>query len=199
MKEKLTLFIILISIQFIVSQSKETNKLYITSELNLGNYIGVDLNLNFVTKKKYTLKIGYTGNLRSPKSKPKDYSSINDILPLSGPYDRFKSYQISFGKIYELNKKGTIRANLSFGLGLTTIIYHKNWLLNDVTPIYGGYYTWDTEKHNKVSLIINPKIEFPFTRFYGLTISPMIQINKEGTYFGIGVGQMIGLLTERKN
>ena len=199
MKEKLTLFIILISIQFIVSQSKETNKLYITSELNLGNYIGVDLNLNFVTKKKYTLKIGYTGNLRSPKSIPKDYSSINDILPLSGPYDHFKSYQISFGKIYELNKKGTIRANLSFGLGLTTIRDHKNWLLNDVTPTSRGYYTWDTEKHNKVSLIINPKIEFPFTRFYGLTISPMIQINKEGTYFGIGVGQMIGLLTERKN
>ncbi|WP_242082872.1 hypothetical protein [Aestuariivivens sediminis] len=60
-------------------------------------------------------------------------------------------------------------------------------------------YTWDYKKHNAVSLIINPKIEFAFTRFYGLTISPMLQINKDRTYFGVGIGQMIGLLRKRKN
>ena len=60
-------------------------------------------------------------------------------------------------------------------------------------------YTWNYKKYNTLSLIINPKIEFPFTRFYGLTISPMLQINKDRTYFGIGIGHMIGLLRKRKN
>jgi uncharacterized membrane protein len=120
-------------------------------------------------------------------------------LPFAGHYEHFKSYQIVIGKIYELNKKRTIRANLAFGLGLTTIREPKNWVLNNVTPESRGYYTWDTEKYNTISLIINPKIEFPFTRFYGLTISPMLQINKNRTYFGIGIGQMIGLLKGRKN
>ena len=60
-------------------------------------------------------------------------------------------------------------------------------------------YTWNYKTHNTLSLIINPKIEFPFTRFYGLTISPMLQINKDRTYVGIGIGQMIGLLRNRKN
>ena len=199
MKEKIALLIIIFSIQFINAQLEENNKVYITSELNWGNYIGVDLNLNFVTKKNYSLKVGYSGNLRNAKSEPKDYASINDILPFTGPYDHFKSYQISFAKIYELNNKGTIRANFSFGLSMTTIREPKNWVLNDITTTSRGYYTWKIEKYNTVSLIINLKIEFPFTKIYGLTISPMIQINKNRTYFGIGIGQMIGLLRERKN
>ncbi|MFT5672938.1 MAG: hypothetical protein ACI9JT_001579, partial [Polaribacter sp.] len=32
-----------------------------STEINAGNYIGVDL--NFITKKRYSFKIGYTGNL----------------------------------------------------------------------------------------------------------------------------------------
>ena len=67
------------------------------------------------------------------------------------------------------------------------------------TDAYGTYCSWDNEKQNSVRLIINPKIEFPLTRFYGLTISPMIQINKSRTYFGIGIGYMFGLLRERKD
>ena len=35
---------------------------------------------------------------------------------------------------------------------------------------------------------------FRYKKFLGLTISPMIQINKYRTYFGIGIGQMIGLV-----
>ena len=97
MKEKIALLIFIFSIQFINAQLKENNKVYITSELSLGNYSGVDLNLNFVTKKNYTLKIGYSGNLRFPKSEPNDYASINDVFPFTGPYDYFKSYQINFG------------------------------------------------------------------------------------------------------
>ena len=84
------------------------------------------------------------------------------------------------------NKKETIRENLSFGSGLTTMREPQNWVLN--TDACGTYYSWDNEKQNSVRLIINPKIEFPLTRFYGLTIAPMIQINKSSTYFGLGIG-----------
>ena len=92
MKEKIALLIFIFSIQFINTQLKENNKVDITSELSLGNYSGVDLNLNFVTKKNYTLKVGYSGNLRYTKSVTKDYASLNDVFPFTGPYDYFKSY-----------------------------------------------------------------------------------------------------------
>ncbi|HSP84008.1 MAG TPA: hypothetical protein VLN72_09800, partial [Gillisia sp.] len=65
----------------------------------------------------------------------------------------------------------------------------------------GGFldenYSYEYHKYHTVSLIINPKIEFPITRIYGLTLSPMILINKDRTYMGIGVGHMIGLLRKK--
>ena len=82
--------------------------------------------VNFITKKKYTFKIGYTGNFTDSKSRPEDLTVINGDCFFLCYLDYFNSYQISFGKIYEFNKKGTIRENLSFGLGLTTIREHQN-------------------------------------------------------------------------
>ena len=56
----------------------------------------------------------------------------------------FNSYQISFGEIYAFNERGTIKANFTFGLGLTTIKESQNWILN--ANAYGTYYSWDNEK-----------------------------------------------------
>ena len=117
---------------------------------------------------------------------------------LDSPYDQFENYQIGLGKIYDLNENGTIRINLSIGIGYTTIREPENWQTN-YNVLLSDNYTWNYKKRNTVSLIINPKIEFPFTKFYGLTISPMVQLNTDRIYYGIGIGQMIGLLKTRKN
>ncbi|GAA3578029.1 hypothetical protein GCM10022395_28400 [Snuella lapsa] len=188
------------SINVANAQFDENHAIYSTGELNLGNYIGFDLNFNYIHKEKYAFKIGYTGNIRKPKSQPEDFSSglIGVLLlGLANPYDQFESYQLGLGRVYNLNTSGTIRINVSIGLGYTTIREPENWELIDKAFLTENY-TWNYRKHNTVSLIINPKIEFPFTRFYGFTISPMVQINKDRTYFGIGFGQMMGLLRKRK-
>ena len=88
-------------------------------------------------------------------------------------FDLYQSFQICFGKMYELNPKETVRANISIGLGSTLVNAERS-----------------------VSLIINPKIEFPFTRFFGLTFSPMLQLNKYSSYYGIGIGCVIGALRD---
>lgn len=201
MKRIITLLLFFSSIHFVHAQFDENNFIYSTGELNLGNYIGIDLNLNYILKEKYSFKLGYTGNIRSPDSQPKDYSSgLSGVLfyGLANPYDQFQNYQIGFGKVYNMNESGTIRANLSFGLGYAIMREPGNWKKLDSGFIVENY-SWDYKKHNTVSLILNPKIEFPFTRFYGLTLSPMVQINKDRTYFGIGIGQMTGLLRKRRN
>jgi len=146
------------------AQSKESNKFYASTELNIGNYLGWELNVNFVTKKQNTLKIGFLNLLRG------SYDGDDDEL---FPYDFYQSYQICFGKIYELNPKETVRANISVGLGSALVNAERS-----------------------VSLIINPKIEFPFTRFFGLTFSPMLQLNKHSSYYGIGIGCVIGALRD---
>ncbi len=200
MKQIIAILIFSIGIHLANAQFDENNAIYSTGELNLGNYFGVDFNLNYVYKEKYTFKIGYTGNIRKPKSQPENYTSgLTGLLSfgLANPYDQFENYQLGFGEIYNLNKSGTIRANLSIGLGYTTIREPENWKFINEAFLTENY-TWNYKKYNTVSLIINPKIEFPFTRFYGLTISPMLQINKDRIYFGIGIGHMFGLLRKRK-
>ena len=195
MNIKYILILFFISIQFTNAQVTKNNKLYASSELSIGNYLGVDVNLNMITKKNYIFKVGFNGNFRASKSTPSDYVDIVDPVLLEGPRDYFNSFQVGFGKLYNIGKienldeNGIVRANISFGLGITTLKERVNWRL-----INNSYYISDGKRYSTISLIINPKIEFPFKKFLGLTISPMIQINKYRTYFGIGIGQMIGLV-----
>ncbi|MFD2892676.1 hypothetical protein ACFS5J_11710 [Flavobacterium chuncheonense] len=198
---KIIIILLMFSSNFSIAQFEENNAVYYTGELNIGNYIGIDFNLNYVYKEKYSFKFGYTGNLRKPKTQPKDYTSglIGALFfGFENPYDYLENYQLGFGKICKINKAGTIRLNTSVGLGYTIIREPVNWERNENSFLVENY-NWNYEKHNTISLIINPKIEFPFSRFYGLTISPMTQINKDRIYFGIGIGQMIGLLRNKKN
>ena len=199
MKQILFTFLLIFSVYQVNAQFSENHAIYHSSEITVGNYLGIDINANYVLKEKYSFKIGYSGFIRKPKGAPENYSSgLFGALTfgLANPYDQIGNIQISAGKIYPLNKKGTIRANLSLGLGFTSIREPTNW-----QPLYGGFldenYSYEYHKYHTVSLIINPKIEFPITRIYGLTLSPMILINKDRTYMGIGVGHMIGLLRKK--
>lgn len=86
--------------------------------------------------------------------------------------------------------------NLSLGLAYTILQEPENskgtgdnFLFPTYSYTYNELYT--------ASMLINPKIEFPFTRIYGLTISPMVQLNPIRTYYGIGIGQMIGLVRSK--
>lgn len=197
---KRTLFIFLLTICFnqVNAQFADRNAIYTTAEVNFGNYLGVDINLNYVLDESYSVKIGYSGHIRKPKTQPENYTPglIGVFLFDLAPHDQMENYQILVGKIYAINNKSTIRANVSFGLGYTTIREPGNWQF-----VNGGFltanYTYEYSRYNTVSFIINPKIEFPILRFYGFTFSPMLQINKERTYYGVGFGQMIGLLRKR--
>lgn len=199
MKQKIFILVMsFISFSFANAQFAENNAVYATGELNFGNYFGVDMNLNYVLKEKYSFKFGYTGNFRKPKSQPEDFTSgVTGILVfgLNNPTDQFESFGASIGRIYKINKSGTIRTNFSLGIGYTLFTEPENWKkINSNVVSLTRNYSYDYVEHKAVSLIVNPKIEFPFTKYFGFTISPMLQINKDRTYFGIGIGSMIGLL-----
>jgi hypothetical protein len=180
------------------AQFEINNKFYVSSELNIGNHLGFDLNFNVITKKNYSFKVGYTGNLKT-SSKPDDFTSSNDRLLIFRPFDYFNSFQVGLGKIYDLHKNGNVRLNLSFGLAFTTVKRSENWQFNAEPFSSEGFYSWDTKKNETVSFIINPKIEIPLRSVFGITISPMVQLNKQRTYVGVGIGAMIGLLRDRIN
>ena len=96
------------------------------------------------------------------------------------------------------HKKGTIRLNFSLGAGLTAIKEPTNWDSSERGILYRNY-SFDYKIYHTLGLIVNPKLEFPFAKYYGLTISPMLQINKDRTYIDIGIRQMLGTLRKNSN
>lgn len=200
MKFKIIFFAIgLISFNLASAQLVKDNLVYGGTEINVGNYSGIDLNLNYILKEKYSFKLSYTANIKKPKSQPEDYTTgVIGILVwgLNNPADQFESFGASVGRTYKLNEKGTIRANLSAGLGYTIMTEPENWTKKekDKPVSLGENYTYDNVEYKTVSLIINPKIEFPISRYFGFTVSPTMQINKDRTYFGVGFGAIFGLL-----
>jgi len=183
------------------AQFYENNGIYLSSEINTGSYnVGVDFNVNYVYKEKYSLKLGCSGFLKKPKSTPEDYiPGVEKILSfwLSGPFDEMMNYQVGFGRVYKLNDAGTFRANISLGFGYSEFRNVVTWQKRNVF-LFTRNYDVNYESYSSGSLIINPKIEFPVVSFYGLTVSPLLMISKKQTYLGIGVGQMIGIIRKKK-
>ncbi len=178
-------------------QDEGKHAIYGANEINMGGYVGIDASLNYIYNEKYSFRFGFCNNTRLAKSKPSDYSpGVIGLLTLgmSTPRDYFQSFQLAGGMIAKLSESGKARVNISIGLGLAKTKVPDNWQKID------GYltdnYTWDYKTEHSVSLIINPKFEFPFTRYWGLSISPMLQFYDGGTFFVVGIGHVFGLLRE---
>lgn len=182
------------------AQVPQKNAFYHSGEFNAGSYYGLNLNANFVRNEKYSFQLGYSAHFRKAIDQPDNYSSgllSVFLLGLNTPIDQVENFQVLTGRIIRLNTKGTIRVNLLAGIGLSFIREAVNWEYRESSLLVPNY-SYDYNKHSTFSFIFNPKIEFPFTRYYGFTLSPLIHINKESNFYGIGVGHMAGLL-RRKN
>ncbi len=179
------------------AQSKDYNPFYATAELSLGNYVGIDFNMNYILKEKFSFSLGYNTNFRRSQSKPSNYSpGLFQLLSLglSSPYDFQESFQLGIGRIIKLNKSGTTRVNLIIGIAATRLKEAGNWAALKNRPIIDSNYSWNYVRSSTPSFIFNPKFEFPFSNSIGLTLSPKIVINDNSAYYGLGVGGMIGFL-----
>ncbi|MCH2192812.1 hypothetical protein [Kordia sp.] len=182
------------------AQFSENHAIYGTMGLDVGNYFGANFGLNYTYQEKYSFRLEYNVRARSADSEPDDFNiGLGRALSfgLANPYDNIKTFQVTAGRIYKMNPKGTIRMNLSVGVGFSTISLPENWQSVEGTFLFSDNYTWDTYNYNTISFVISPKIEFPFTRHYGLSLSPVFQINKDRTYIGIGFEHMFGLIRKR--
>ena len=181
------------------AQFSEQNALYLSGEFNAGNYWGANLDLNYISQNKYSFMLGISGMFRESPSMPDDYSSGVEMIFTLGlselHLDLMGTYHVLAGRIFELNKRRTIRLNAMGGIGYTEVSELTNWRHTGDT--WGENYTYDRIEYGVISLIVNPKFEFPITRNVGFTASPMLQLNKDRTFIGIGIGAMLGVLRKK--
>jgi hypothetical protein len=200
MKLKWICYVLFFALGNAFGQQEQQNLVYANLGLNLGNYVGVEAELNYIPNGKYSFKMGYSGNIRKPISEPADYTSGLTgvlLLGLANPFDQMEQIYLGAGRVWVLNPSGTIRLNAGIGLGFTIIREPGNWQRVQDNFLVENY-TWEYNRYNTFSLIFNPKIEFPITRFYGLFAAPFVQLNKDRTFFGISIGHMIGVLRSKE-
>lgn len=189
------------------AQTKAMTGLYGSGHIAVGNYRGLDLNLNYIYKDKYAFQIGVSYNHRRAESMPSNYRAGLVLFDLpffyNGPIDVFSNIQFTGGKIFQLRENPYVRITLAAGLALTTLGGPQNWRKSTGGGGFGGDFglrashRYDYHSYQTLSIVINPKIEFPFSRFYGLSVSPQLVVNKDRTLVSIGVGHMIGFLRKK--
>jgi hypothetical protein len=74
-RKVLVLFILITWSNTAHPQSESNHALYLGSDINVGNYFGLDVSVNYAYLEKYSLKLGYSGNIRKPETQPYDYSA----------------------------------------------------------------------------------------------------------------------------
>lgn len=182
------------------AQDTLNDPFYMAGEINWGNLVGINMNVNYITEGKYSFQVGFSAHFKKGKDRPNDYhAGLGSQSAGLESFENVRNVQFLAGKTYSLNKQGTIRINLSGGIGYSVIYTPVNWkpVVSNALFNFGRNYTFDIYQYATMSIIINPKIEFPFTDFIGFSISPIMVLNKDYVFMGIGLGGMIGKLRRK--
>lgn len=193
------IFLFLLSGFKSTAQIGERDFLYLNFEIRFGNYLGLAGGLNYILNEKYSFHVGMMGGIRNAKNKPGDYAgglASAFVLGMDSPKDVIEDYSLMVGKIINLNSTQRVIFNIKGGVCYTRYYEpHKfekltsNWLTAN--------YSYEVTEFRRMSFILNPVVEFPFTFWRGFNISPVLHVSKDRITYLIGIGGIIGSLRRR--
>lgn len=156
---------------------------------NASSYIGFSRSLNFHINNKYALRATGTLYFRDAVNLPNDFNT-DAFFRIN--LESILSVGVSAGRVFLFNSEGKSRFTLWLGLAYTN--YET---LTDFRKI-DEVYDYDLQNNREIGVVFRPTFEFPLLHYFGVSIYPLIRIQKQNTYFGLGAGYMIGKLRNRK-
>lgn len=172
-----------------VGYAQEKRAFYLSSELEVGNYIGLGLDLNYIYKDKYSFSIGIQEQLSRPSNFPKDYDSSDD-LPFTG-LKSIGARRFLVGRIFYFDSKRLTRLNLQIGVSSNIVEKPTNWERREQTS-EGYRYSYRNDKNRSVGFVISPSIEFPLFNVVGFKVAPKVHFTKGEVFVGLGLGILLG-------
>ena len=174
----------------------EEGSLYLGSDLQLNRFQGIDLTLNYIHEENISVFVGFSALNTESVNTPENYAQGLDgffSFGFDAARERLFNYRAGLGKIYKLNYKGTFRFHPQVGVGLSIVEHPINFERIDDAFLTQNY-NYDFRRYATLSLTLSPKFEIPIFPFYGLSISPIVIINKGKWHYGIGFGAISGKL-----
>ncbi len=189
----LTLIVVLGS-----GQEAKNSLFYSNVGVNIGNYYGFQVGLNYVSKSNYIFGIAYFDHEKKPMNRPEDYSigfiSLFDFGQNTAR-DHLRSYLFTGGYLLNTQNKN-IRWCLTAGLAFSVFSHPTGWeKINDnLFPLTENYSYTVSKSKAALGLIINPKLEWAFFKYFGISAGPYLILNAKSNSFGIEFNYLIGQL-----
>ncbi len=174
--------------------SSQKHYLYSSGEYVVGEKQAGNIGLNYTYNNRYTLSVGYSATFKSAASPTDEFlKSGTNLSPASSaePFQNSEILHMMVGRIFDINKKRSIRVLLQAGPGISTFREPEFNLLKSTNQ-----YNFKTAASKKISFVVNPKIEMPLCCTVGCSVGPMVIVNSNQTYFGAGIGLMYGLIKQ---
>jgi len=167
--------------------AQNNTAVYASSSLNIGNNIGLDLDLNFIFNNKYTLSTGIKEQLSINKDFPDDYGGDLDFF---SDIESMNTFYLLGGVVHQMDN--TVRFNLQGGIGSSLVYTQGNFVREGKATINRYEYSYDEIKDRVTSLILRPKLEITAPNVIGFYLYAELIANKYNSYYGAGIGIMFG-------
>ncbi|NME70857.1 hypothetical protein [Flammeovirga aprica] len=166
-------------------QFLKDDALYISPSIGGGDYFYFGVSLDYIINEKYSIGISGLSGMRNAKSTPEDYDMgvINGIFTFgtNRPMDYTNIFQFLVGRTFILSKDKDVRANLMLGLSISEKQSPSNWVWVNQGAFLENY-LYEQESYWSAGLILKPKLEIPFSRFFGISFSPFLVLSQEVNY-----------------
>ncbi len=170
--------------------------LYGTGNVMLGNYNGGDVAMNYIYNGTYSVNFGFSVSSKSISTQFAETLKSANISPIDNlktPEENLENFHLMLGRVIKLSPKKDTRIIIQAGPGVSTIrepVFKNNEAGFPNSQI--GF-----RRRQQVSLIINPKIEFPVTYILGFSVGPMFIVNDERHFLGVSVGFLYGVISRK--
>lgn len=176
--------------------SSDKHFLFASGDVIAGNYKGGDIGINYIYKNKYSIKLGFSLSEKMVTSTPNNFLKSGETLSsvgLTAPTENLENIHLMLGRVFSFGAKDRLRFTIQGGPGISTVrepLFQAN---GSKSSLSSTDYAIDYQKVSYASFIINPKVEFPLACIFGISVGPMLMLNKERTFFGASIGFMYGI------
>ncbi len=176
------------------------DRLYLQETIGVGTHLNAGLSIHFISEKGYSVAVQGVYETKEAHTLPKDYKAGSFGEIFGPPSTTLITGGILLGRVRDTKSKlirFDLRAGINYGY-ITRPVKFRPY--KSTTPSYGFLkfsspnYDYDMEKKWFVGIVINPTIDFTFTRFIGLSLGLRANINPQEIPLTVEVGFLIGNL-----
>ena len=169
---------------------------------NFGGYQGIESQITYFIKKRYSIGINILEVFRNSKNTPSDYyfTSIFSKETSHNVGEKLTSFGLSTGYLIQIPKTRT-RLHLQAGIYYNTLKYPDNFKRtgggSDFFNIVSTNYSYSMYKKTYFSFVVSPAYEFPVFNHFGMSLQPMLLISPEDINMMINFSINIGNATSK--